>query len=288
MSSGNIAEKDAWMESRFLQVPKFIWRMTEVNGTEKGVLQNLFDRIRKKKGGGGGECFPKQSTIAKDVGISVRSVRRALTKWKDLGILGWSRVHGRTYYYILTIPAHFVEKYGDEAVGKDEIKKHTEKESLRLKEAAKVVQSASEKIRARQKIKTEELRKKIADGTFVRPEKKPVDRNVSETFVVAKHYTNVFQNKVGKTMRLTGKEMSQIKQFVALCGPDTAKNIIGDIFAKWDYYKVKWKIESDFPTVGVIVTYGKSMIVSLRSDAPARAPEDGVVDSEIELPGSGW
>jgi hypothetical protein len=263
-------------------MPKFIMRMTEVTGTEKTVLTALFDRMRPKKGGGGGDCFPKQSTIAKDVGSSVRTVRRALRKWKDLGILSWSRMQGRTYYYILAIPPHFKEKYGDEAVKKNEITRRKENEYTRSRDAANVFQLTKDRIQEHHIKETEGNPRIISEDSIKGPEKDWVN---SDVYQVAKYYSDVFKNKFSNTaeLKLVGKEMGQIKTFVALCGSGTAKNIISDIFANWDYYKIKWKIESDYPTVGVIVTYGKGMIIRLGDNR-----NEVLVDSDIEMPGSGW
>lgn len=71
----NLINKHRMLSAGFCQIPNPIMRMTEITSAAKDVWGVLSNRARE---GGNGRICPTQRTIARDAGISVRTVQRAI------------------------------------------------------------------------------------------------------------------------------------------------------------------------------------------------------------------
>ena len=62
--------------------PNWLMRRTEISGNAKLCLARLYQFAGKD-----GICFPRITTIAKEVGLSTRTVQRCLRELEDLGLI---------------------------------------------------------------------------------------------------------------------------------------------------------------------------------------------------------
>ena len=160
------------------------------------------------------------------------------------------------------------EKIADEQYD-EEIMDELRKEEERIAAANEIIKQASDKIKSLKDKKREEALKKEREKLTqeVLPEKKKT-KKPNDVFSVAAHYQACFKQyyrnleyETGKTgVPLSGKEMGQIKKFVNHFGVDVTKRAIEVFFRDWSMYKQKYNIDSDYPTIGIIVSYGKSKI----------------------------
>lgn len=84
-------------------------------------------------------------------------------------------------------------------------------------------------------------------------------------------------------------ELGQIKQFSDSYGSDVLMKLMEDIFGGWDMYKRQWKISNaDYPTIGIIVTYGKGKIISVAKEIKEKIPEKESTVKPSKTKKIGW
>jgi hypothetical protein len=275
-----------WLKNSFTQVPKIFDRMIEANGTDKVILRALIGRVHLGKGNG--DCFPTHGSIARDAGVSERTVERSLLRWRELKVIDWEIVHKRTYYYFQPLPVEISAKYSDEAM-KDKLDE-------KMVKASEVIESSKDKIKAafeeKKKKQIEKAKSKAVDPFEPKPEKPKKNTDVYKAMArYSAKFDEVFNaDRYGDdriVITWSQKESGQIKKFILDNGLDVMLNIIDDFFDNWEIYKKKWKLDADFPTVGIIVSYGKSKIISFKNMVDSIPKKDDEPNDDIEIK-HGW
>ena len=277
-SAENIANKKESLLTSFTQCPNWIKQMPGVTISDREVYEALLSFIRP---GGKGLCFPSREQIAEKAGVSIRGVTRGVTKLIKLKIIQRkikANEH-RTYYYILSVPIETLAKCGESAMKIEE----------KRAKANKAVEEARERLARTRDAKLVKTRSHLSDAATIKPVTEKTPRDTS-AFNTAKFYTEVFKKSCPQMqgIMITQKEMAQIKKFIEAYGMDSLRSIIIDFFARWDYYKSIWKIDADYPTIGILVSYGKSKVVSLHKESVVTPADDGKPKPVIEMPSAGW
>lgn len=101
----NLSTKKTWIDKAggFAQFVLQLFAMKGIPASYKLVLISIMDRVRPKGRGG---AFPTHKTIGHDAGMDERTVRRALHRWRLLGVLDWKANHGllSNEYHLLESP----------------------------------------------------------------------------------------------------------------------------------------------------------------------------------------
>jgi hypothetical protein len=266
----NLEVKGRWLELPFTQFPKIIDRMKEVDGTDKAILRVIVGRIMVH---GGGRCFPSAEVIALDSGTCVVDVGRSIAKWEKIGILSAIKEQsGRVWYTLHDIPDWIVEKYGSK-----------EKEVKEIDPAKEALEEAGKRAEEAHRKRLERARGKTTFGKV-----KPPKEKHPEVFTAIESYSRSVDNffNIGKDEEhkvrvvFTKKETGQLSSFVNNYGLDAVLRVMHEIFSKWQFYKQKWRLEADYPTVGIIVTYGKSKVFS--AEALPGLPPKKIVSEQAE------
>lgn len=282
---GNLQIRDEWLELPFTQFPKIIDAMTEVTGAEKTILRAIFGRVMNA---GGGACFPSQKKIAADSGTSERLVSSALKKWKELGFIEYSHGDNGYHYRFKSIPNWVIEKYG---VNMDLTEKKKKAEEV-MRESKLDAKNAMQK-------RLEHARKRITDRAFEKPVKEKKEHKDNEVMQIVKIYQTNFDKIFNSQtlnhekrlqIKMTVKELGQIKTFIAAYGVPAFAKIIEDVFRRWDYFKSMWKVQTDYPTIGILITYGKGQLVSTLKDMVEQIPEKPIDENakQVKVRRVGW
>lgn len=284
----NLEVKRDWLKYKFTQFPKVIDRIKEISGVDKTILRVLFDRISES---GDGQCFPSIARISIDSGVNFRTAKRSLTTLRKLGFIDWEKDGRRLYFHIMPIPDEYLSKYSDSEVEKSF--------QDRKKIAEKAIEDAKERSDAARKNKIAKAKAKAQFEMSSRihgKEEKPVKKKDNEVGEYLKFYADKFHKKFNLAnfneekvvASFSKKEIGQIKNFIVSYGIKVLNNLTDDFFDRWDFYKKKWKIDSEYPTIGIIVTYGKSRIISMSKDIDSVPPKTEGLDGDVKITKIGW
>ncbi len=86
---------DKTLKAGFASMPRIVLRNPELSRNSKAAYSLLLDYAWQT-----GSCFPGQERLAKDLGVSVRTIQRDLEELKNFGLIDWKqRGKNRTNIY---------------------------------------------------------------------------------------------------------------------------------------------------------------------------------------------
>lgn len=92
------------LKKDFVQIPTRVLRNPKVSLQAKGLYATLISYAWYNA-----ECFPGQNRLAKDLGVTVKTIRNYLNELKKQGLLGWEQrgLNRTNMYKLLPIPPSF-------------------------------------------------------------------------------------------------------------------------------------------------------------------------------------